>query len=82
MVLLSGAQAKPRHPLVKSRGEVDDLSRLAVVNAQAEEVGFIAIARLGGVSDVAAVGRVLRRRVGARIVAGDVQRFAALRATM
>src|ERR1017187_743327 len=51
------------------------LARLAVVQHQAEAVALVARTLLGAVGDVAAIGRIERRRVAGGIVGGDVLGF-------
>src|ERR1039457_2344555 len=47
-------------------------ARLAVVQYQAEAVALVSRTLLGAVGDVAAIGRIERRRVAGGIVGGDV----------
>ena len=51
------------------------LTRLAVVQHQAEAVALVSRALLGAVGDVLAIGRIERRRVAGGIVGGDVFRL-------
>ena len=49
-----------RNPLIEAGCQVLDLMRFAIIDSQAKQVGLVAVASLRRVSDVSAVGRVLR----------------------
>src|ERR1035437_4525674 len=62
-------------PVVKILREIFLLPRLAVVQPQPEAIALVSRTLLGAVGDVAAIGRIERRRVAGGIVGGDVLGF-------
>src|ERR1700678_3608147 len=63
---------KRSYPTIPILGEIPLLSRLAVIEHQAEAVALVSRTLLGAVGDVTAIGRIERRRVAGGIVGGDV----------
>src|SRR5579864_3012466 len=60
--------------MIKVLRQILLLPRFAVVEHQAETVALVSRTLLGAVGDVAAIGRIERRRVAGGIVGGDVLR--------
>src|SRR5579862_4821138 len=63
-------------PMVEALRQVLLLAGLPVVKHEAEAVALVSRTLLGAVGDVAAIGRIERRRVAGEIVGGDVLRRA------
>src|SRR5258708_11958447 len=70
-----GRPGKRSNPVIEILCQILLLSRLAVVEHQAEAVALVSRALLGAVGDAAAIGRIERRRVAGGIVGGDVLRL-------
>src|SRR5271166_487766 len=69
---VSSGPAKRSHPTIEILRKILLLARLAVVEHEAEAVALVSRTLLGAVGDVAAIGRIERRRVASGIVGGDV----------